>query len=176
MAEHIEDYLNISEPIGYDNSVISQDPVYGTNLNRTNNIILTINPSSDWLLPCESYLYVEGKVLKADGSRIEPIADRIWPDIALINNFFPYMFNTMRYLLDNMEIEAFNYPGQCTTIKHILTKPRTYNGLESGWELDTYDGQVAFTDIMYSPMQIFLGIDFVATLPAAPKRGETVAF
>ena len=180
MTEHIEDYLNISEPVGYDNSVInieyiSQDPVYGTNLNNAIPTVITINPTSDWLLPSESYLYIEGRLLKSDGSRVQPVAQRLWPNVALLNNFFPYMYQTLRYLVNDVEIEAFNYPGQCTTIKHLATLTNKYNGLDSGWCLDTYDGQAGHADIIYTHMKTYEVADFTSA-GATPTAAEYDVF
>jgi hypothetical protein len=55
-----EDYLNISESFEYDNSVekinyIANDPQIGCNYNQQGNIIITINPTSDWLLPSKGF-------------------------------------------------------------------------------------------------------------------------
>ena len=52
MSTHTEPYLNISDPVGYDNSVsnieyISQDVAYGTNLNNPVPLVFSINLSSD---------------------------------------------------------------------------------------------------------------------------------
>jgi hypothetical protein len=77
-----------------------------------------------------------------------------WPDIALTNNFFPYLYNTIRYTVNDVEVESFNYPGQCTTIKHLLTKPNYWTAGDMGWELDTFDGSYVRSDLLYYPISI----------------------
>lgn len=160
MVETSEQYLNITEPFEYDSSVskivyLSQDPRIGTDLNAPTQTILTINPTDDWLLPSKSYLYVEGRVVRADNNNAYvKDATGNWPDIALTNNFFPYLYNTIRYTVNDVEVESFNYPGQCTTIKHLLTKPNYWTAGDMGWELDTFDGSYVRSDLLYYPISI----------------------
>jgi hypothetical protein len=159
MVETSEQYLNIAEPFEYDSSVsrivyLSQDPRIGTDLNAPTQTILTINPTDDWLLPSKSYLYIEGRVLKTDGTRFTKNANGNWPDIALTNNFFPFLYNTIRYTVNDVEVESFNYPGQCTTIKHLLTKPSYWNSSDMGWDIDTFDGSFVRSDTIYFPISI----------------------
>ena len=75
MGEKITDEsLKITEPYMVDDSVydisyISVDPQTNINYNIVgSNIILTLNPSNNWVLPSKSYLYIEGQVLNADGT------------------------------------------------------------------------------------------------------------
>lgn len=146
MVKISDEYLNITEPFEYDSSVskivyLSQDPRIGTDLNALTQTFITINPTDDWLLPARSYLYIEGKLLQADGTQFTKDLTGNWPDITLTNNFFPYLYNTLRYTINDVEVESFNYPGQCSTIKHLLTKPNYWNATDMGWEIDTFDGK-----------------------------------
>ena len=159
MVEISEQYLNITEPFEFDSSVskivyLSQDPRIGTDLNALTQTFITINPTDDWLLPSRSYLYVEGRLLKNDGTAFTKDAIGNWPDITLTSNFFPYLYNTIRYTINDVEVESFNYPGQCTTIKHLLTKPNYWNASDMGWELDNYDGSSVRTDVKCYPVGI----------------------
>jgi len=47
-----------------------------------------------------------------------------------------------------VEVESFNYPGQCTTLKHYWTAS------DMGWNLDTYDGSSVRTDTIFYPVGI----------------------
>lgn len=159
MVEVSEHYLNITEPFEYDSSVskieyLTQDPRIGTDLNAPTQTIITINATDDWLRPSKSYLYVEGCLLQASGARFVRDASGQWPDIALTNNFFPYLYNTIRYTINDVEVESFNYPGQCTTIKHLLTKPNNWTASDMGWEIDTFDGSSVRADTVYYPVGI----------------------
>ena len=107
MVEISEEYLNISEPFEFDSSVskivyLSQDPRIGTDLNALTQTFITINPTDDWLLPSRSYLYVEGKLLQTDGTPFTKDVSGNWPDIALTSNFFPYLYNTLRYTINDV--------------------------------------------------------------------------
>ena len=175
MAEISEEYLNITEPFEFDSSVskivyLSQDPRIGTDLNALTQTFITINPTDDWLLPSRSYLYVEGKLLQADGTQFTKDITGNWPDIALTSNFFPYLYNTLRYTINDIEVESFNYPGQCTTIKHLLTKPNYWNAADMGWMIDNFDGLSVRTDLIYYPVGI--PSSSFATAAANPTAAE----
>lgn len=176
MVETSEQYLNITEPFEYDSSVskivyLSQDPRIGTDLNAPTQTILTINPTDDWLLPSKSYLYVEGRVVRADtGAAYAKDASGNWPDIVLTNNFFPYLYNTIRYTVNDVEVESFNYPGQCTTLKHLLTKPNYWTASDMGWDIDTFDGSYVRSDVIYYPIVIPTAL--FPTAGAAPTVAE----
>lgn len=175
MVEVSESYLNITEPFEYDSSVskivyLSQDPRIGTDLNAPTQTIITINPTDDWLLPSKSYLYIEGRLVQSDGTRFEKDVSGNWPDIALTSNFFPYLYNTIRYTVNDVEVESFNYPGQCTTIKHLLTKPNYWTASDMGWEIDTFDGTSVRTDAIYYPVGI--PSSSFATTGNAPTAAE----
>jgi len=160
MVEVSEQYLNITEPFEFDSSVskivyLSQDPRIGTDLNAPTQTIITINPmhtKDNWVLTSKSYLYVEGRLLQSDGTRFARDVSGNWPDIALTNNFFAYLCSTLRYTINDVEVESFNYPGQCTTLKHLLTKPNYWTASDMGWNLDTYDGSSVRTDAIYYPV------------------------
>ena len=81
MTEIIEDYVNLSEDLKYGNSFekmdfTANDPKLNINYNRNgNNIILTINPSADWLFPPKSFEYIEGQLTKGDIALYIPLMD-----------------------------------------------------------------------------------------------------
>jgi len=91
---------------------LSQDPRIGTDLNAPTQTNITINPTDDWLLPSKSYLYVEGRLLQSDGTRFARDVSWNWPDNALTNNLFAYLYSTSRYTINDVEVESFNFPGQ----------------------------------------------------------------
>jgi len=138
MVEVSEQFLNITEPFEFDSSVskivyLSQDPCIGTDLNSPTQTIITINPADYWLLPSKSYLYVQGRLLQSNGTRFARDVSGNWPDIALTNNFFTYLYSTLRYTISDVEVESFNYPGQCNTLKHLLNKPNYWTASDMGW-------------------------------------------
>ena len=63
------------------------------------------------------------------------------PAISFANNGISYLFQNMAYKLNDVEIESFNLCGWATTMKGLLTKPKTFNALDQCWMPDTYDGK-----------------------------------
>jgi len=156
MVEVSEQYLNIAEPFEFDSSVskivyLSQDPRIGTDLNAPTQTIITINPTDDCHLPSKSYLYVEGRLFQSDGTKFARNISGNWPYIAQTNNFFAYLYSTLRYTTNDVEVESFNYLGQCTALKHLLTKPNYWTASDMGWNLDTYNGSSVRTGAIYYP-------------------------
>ena len=156
-----EDYLNITEAYRYDDSVrkiseIEKEPPNSVNYNQVGDISITIDPSSNWLLPSKSYLYIEGRVLESiDGTTFQNIQmhNKAYPDLALGNNAMMYLFSNAKYSINDYEIENFNYPGHTTTIHGLISTPKAYNGLDQCWALDTYDGQIV-SSLIYVPIEI----------------------
>lgn len=180
LVPHIDSSLVLKKPVLYDSSIIdiswiAQDPQVGVDINSNTTTRITINPTGDFLKPCDSYLYVEGKITMNDGSAIRPIIRNIWPNVALQNNFFPFMYNTMTYTINDIELENFTAPGQCTTMYHLLTTRRGFNGLDIGWELDTYDGSVDYYEIPYNPVQAIVGTN-IADANADVTQAQMKAF
>ena len=58
--------------------------------------------------------------------------------------------------MNDVEVESFNYPGQCTTIKHLFTKPNFWTASDIGWDIDTYDGSLMLvrSDVIHYPVSI----------------------
>ena len=98
--------LRITDPIPSDNNIdryeeIAYEPVAGTNLNASGqDIRLTIETQDIFTHPSESYLIIEGRLLKAD--------DTAYGDaelITLTNNGIMHLFKRIRYDLSGQEIE-----------------------------------------------------------------------
>src|SRR5258708_1745864 len=161
MTAITEDYLNITESFQYSNAIekinyITAEPNPNININGIGTVVqITINPMGEWLRPAGAYLYVEGNLTKEDGTHFEKDPQGEYPDIALVNNAFPFLFSNMTYLLNSVELESFNNPGELTTIKALLTKQNSFAGIDQCWSLDTYDGQFD-NEINYYPISNFL--------------------
>ena len=109
--------LRITDPILSDDSVdkyedIEYEPVAGTNLNSSGrDIRLTIETQDIFTHPSESFLIIEGRLLKDNNNQYagnDPIA--------LTNNGMMYLFKRIRYELSGQEIESLQNPGQSTTM------------------------------------------------------------
>ena len=133
--------LRITDPILKDDSIdkyeyIQYNCVAGNNLNSPGqDIRLVIETQDIFTHPSESYLIVEGRLLKND--------DNSYGNndlISLINNGIMYLFKRIRYELSGQEIENIMNVGQATTMLGLLKYPDDFSkskGLNQLWYKDT---------------------------------------
>ena len=133
--------LRITDPIPSDDSIdryedIAYEPVAGTNLNSSGqDIRLTIETRDIFTHPSESYLIIEGRLLRANDNaygRDEPVT--------LTNNGIMHLFKRIRYELSGQEIENIMNVGQATTMLGLLKYPDDFSkskGLNQLWSKDT---------------------------------------
>jgi len=144
--------LNIKEKLTFDDSIKSYQlteyqPITGSQLNTSGQITITIENTDDFYYPRQSWLKIEGNLLKADG--------KLYGDddlITLTNNGLMYLFTNIKYSLSGMEIESLNHPGVATTILGSLKHSSDFSkgpGLMQCWYPDTAttaaDANVGFT-------------------------------
>ena len=133
--------LRITDPIPSDDSIdryedIAYEPVAGTNLNSSGqDIRLTIETQDIFTHPSESYLIIEGRLLKADNNSYgnnDPVS--------ITNNGIMHLFKRIRYELSGQEIENIMNVGQATTMLGLLKYPDDFSkskGLNQLWYKDT---------------------------------------
>ena len=133
--------LRITDPILSDDSIdkyedIEYEPVAGTNLNSSGaDIRLAIETQDIFTHPSESFLIIERRLLKADGTAYDPANL-----IALTNNGIMHLFKRNRYDLSGQEIENIMNVGQATTMLGLLKYPDDFSkskGLNQLWYKDT---------------------------------------
>ena len=133
--------LRITDPILKDDSIdkyedIAYEPIAGTNLNAPGqDIRITIETQDIFTHPSESYLIVEGRLLKKD---VNPPNDPSYGDdlITLTNNGIMHLFKRIRYELSGQEIENIVNVGQATTMLGLLKYPDDFSkskGLNQLW-------------------------------------------
>ena len=139
--------LRITDPILKDDSIdkyedIAYEPIAGTNLNAPGqDIRLTIETQDIFTHPSESYLIVEGQLLKRDPPA--PPANDLYNIndlITLTNNGIMHLFKRIRYDLSGQEIENIVNVGQATTMLGLLKYPDDFSrskGLNQLWYKDT---------------------------------------
>ena len=139
------DILQITEDIPVDDSIYEYEykeynPIAGKagDLNR-GSIVIVIEAQDIYTHPAESFLIVEGKLVKkADGT--DYANDNA---ITLINNAIMYLFSDVRYHLASHEIEVLQNPGHATTILGMLKYPDDFTksqGLNQLWFPDENTG------------------------------------
>ena len=133
--------LKITDPILSDDSIdkyedIEYEPVARTNLNSSGaDIRLTIETQDIFTHPSESFLIIEGRLIKGDDTPYA-VADLI----TLTNNGIMHLFKRIRYDLSGQEIENIMNVGQATTMLGLLKYPDDFSkskGLNQLWYKDT---------------------------------------
>ena len=133
--------LRITDPILKDDSIdkyedIAYEPITGANLNAPGqDIRITIETQDIFTHPSESYLIIEGALLKADGTQYDPANL-----VTLTNNGIMHLFKRIRYDLSGQDIENIMNVGQATTMLGLLKYPDDFSkskGLNQLWYKDT---------------------------------------
>ena len=133
--------LRITDPIPSDDSIdkyedIAYEPVAGTNLNASGqDIRLTIETQDIFTHPSESFLIIEGRLLKTDNNSYGNN-----DLITITNNGMMHLFKRIRYELSGQEIENIMNVGQAATMLGLLKYPDDFSkskGLNQLWYKDT---------------------------------------
>ena len=132
--------LRITDSILNDDSIDKYEyfeylPITGTNLDNIGDIRINIESQDIFTHPCESFLLIEGRLTKIDGTAYAN-AD----NISLTNNAMMYLFRDIRYELSGNEIEKVNYVGYATTMLGLLKYTEDFGrskGLNQSWYKDT---------------------------------------
>ena len=106
--------------------------------NSGGNIRIDIETQDIFTHPSESFLLIEGRLTKVDGTAYAN-ADLV----SLTNNAMMYLFKTIRYQLSGQEIETVMHPGQSTTMLVLLKYPDDFSksqGINQLWYKDTITG------------------------------------
>lgn len=110
--------LNVKEGVFIDNSIVhseyhSYDPYLPTKLGYNDEIIIPVHETERYTLPFESFLNIEGKLTKDDGS--------VSATMKLINNGIAFLFKEIRYQLNGITIDSVRDVGLTSTIKAFLS-------------------------------------------------------
>ena len=129
-----ESILELHETNATDESIKSYEyneyqPITGTQHNSAGQITIPIEKQDQFLHLHNSYLLIEGDVLKADNTRYAD-ADLI----ALTNNGLLYLFSSLKLTLPGQTVEHVNYSGQASQLLGLVSYSSTYyKGLTQGW-------------------------------------------
>ena len=132
--------LRITDSILNDDSIDKYEyfeylPITGTNLNNIGDIRINIESQDIFTHPSESFLLIEGRLTKTDGTDYAN-AD----NVSLTNNAMMYLFRDIRYELSGHEIEKVNYVGYATTMLGLLKYTEDFGrskGLNQSWYKDS---------------------------------------
>lgn len=109
--------LDINSKPTYNNSITSWEyhthtPFSAQTFNNNDEIRIAINQQDVYTLPGESFLYIEGSISLAGGSKKE--------EIGLVSNAVPFLFDEIRYEVSSIEIDRTKNVGITTTLKDYL--------------------------------------------------------
>ncbi|XP_065662848.1 uncharacterized protein LOC136085466 [Hydra vulgaris] len=113
----------------------ANQPASLSNYNSETPISINTTLESVYMLPSEAYLWIQGRLLKTDGT-----AYANTDAVSLTNNGLMYLFRKIRYDLSGEEIESLNNPGRATTMLGLLQYPNDFElaqGLNQLWYKDT---------------------------------------
>lgn len=154
------DILNITSDISFDNSLDqfqfhSHQPYAGNTYNQSDEIRIPIQQQDIYTLPSMSFIYMEGRVLKNDGTT--------GSTAKMTNNAFAFMFDEIRYELNGVEIDRVRNPGIAATLKgYVSFSINRLKGLENaGWiqpsDSETLDIDKDGVFSVCLPLDILLG-------------------
>ena len=151
------DILQITEDIPVDDSIYDYEykeynPIAGTDINR-GSIAITIEAQDIYTHPAESYLIIDGRLLRqtAPNNPInanDPLAPLDADVVTLINNGIMYLFSDVRFHLASHEIEVLQNPGYASTMLGLLKYPDDFNnsqGINQLWVKDSGNGEADIT-------------------------------
>ena len=109
-------------------------PITGTQLNSAGQITITIENQDQFLHQHNSYLLIEGDVLKVDNNRY---ADA---DLVELTNNGLWRCSSLKLTLAGQTVQHVNYPGQATPLLGLASYSTTFAnecGVTQGWYPDT---------------------------------------
>src|SRR5213082_2056694 len=107
------DILNITEPSTVDEAIEKYEfheyePVSRTNMNSAGEIRITIETQDLYCHPAESYLLIEGRLVKGDGMNTANANNA--DAVAITNNGLMHLFSQISYSLSNQDIKTVFHP------------------------------------------------------------------
>lgn len=130
--------LNIRGSIDFDDSITSKQfhfyNPYTASYNNCDEIRIAIQQQDLYLLPHDSYIYIEGKIEKEPSAKPEDEVPYF------VNNAPAFLFDEIRYELNGIEIDKCKNVGVTTSMKGYLSfLPDDMNKMEiAGWNIDAY--------------------------------------
>lgn len=153
------DIVDITQGPTFDETIWEKEyhthnPYASSKLNNNDEIRIPIQQQDIYTLPCESYLYIEGRVTKKDGTA--------GSTVPFINNPMAYLFDEIRYEISGVTVDSTKKVGISSTLKGLASiSPNEKNLLAvAGWivpskETLTPDPSGNFD--FYIPLKLLLG-------------------
>ncbi|XP_075163031.1 uncharacterized protein LOC142235655 [Haematobia irritans] len=149
----MSDILNVTEKPFSDENIIKKDyhsyVPYIPSFENNDEIRITIQNQDLYVLPAESYIYIEGTITVGNGEKAT--------NARLRNNCIAHMFDEIRYELIGVEVDRSRYLGISSTIKNFssLTSSESNMLLNAGWSC--LKDMSVNTFNFYVPLKMLLG-------------------
>lgn len=130
--------LNISRQPIFDEKIIKKEyhnySPFTTSYQNSDEIRISIQHQDLYLLPSESFLYIEGSLTKSDGLKLGKDKDKDELSI-LNNNCMTFLFDEIRYELNGIEIDRTRNLGYTSTLKNYvsLNEEQSNKLYNAGW-------------------------------------------
>ncbi|KYM94373.1 hypothetical protein ALC62_15000 [Cyphomyrmex costatus] len=131
LSYEMTDILNIvGEPI-FDDRIVkfefhTYNPYANTTFGYSDEIRIPIQQQDLYTLPCESFLYIEGRLTVKKKDDETPTT--------LGNNCIAFMFDEIRYELNSVEIDCYRSVGIASTLKNYVSLyDKSLIALNTGW-------------------------------------------
>ncbi|KYN20082.1 hypothetical protein ALC57_07569 [Trachymyrmex cornetzi] len=148
------DILNITGELIFDDRIVkiethTYNPYANTTFGHSDEIRIPIQQQDLYTLPCDSFLYIEGRLT------VKKKNDQISTTLGI--NRVAFMFDEIRYELNGVESDRNRNVGITSTIKNYvsLTDDKTLIALNAGWNSrsDTEEEHFNFS----VPLNMLLG-------------------
>ena len=124
-------------------------PYSNMSLSNNDEIRINILNMDAYTLPCESYIYIEGKVNKP----IDAVGE-----VRFSNNGLAFLFYEMRYEINGIEIQKLKSPGVSSCLKAYCSyTPNDLNALENAaWDsaMDSEDNKNFMINDVFSGISL----------------------
>lgn len=110
--------LQVKQPIQSDESIASWEyhtyTPYSLSYNNNDEIRINIQSQDLYVIPSESYLYIQFSTTRRNGDAIQA------GDGILTSNFIAHLFNEIRYEINGFEVDRCKTPGITSLLKSML--------------------------------------------------------
>lgn len=149
--------LDVKREVNFDESITdyewhSHNPYNSNSYFNGDEIRIPVHQTDVYTLPCKSFLFIEGKIVKSNNSEDTTTE--------LVNNAAAFLFEEIRYELCGSEIDRVKNLGITSTIKNILTsRPQDANWMRNaGWNITSLDNQEDKSKFSFCvPLKLLLG-------------------
>ncbi|XP_065639476.1 uncharacterized protein LOC136072250 [Hydra vulgaris] len=134
------DVFNITDKLRFDEEIKKYKkyeftPAVNSDLNR-GEIRIYADTTDSLFHPHESYLEIEGRLVKADGSAYTNNTDAI----TLTHKRIMHLFDKIEYMFSGSVVESVSFPGKATTMLGLLKYPNDFQqskAMNQLWFKDT---------------------------------------